>query len=60
MKKALWVFAICFTLGIMLAGSDGKYFPYINMLGITIFSGCFPAGCAIKEAEKTKRYPELY
>lgn len=32
-----WTAGILFVLGLMLAGSDGDWFPWINFAGIFIF-----------------------
>lgn len=32
--------ALCFVVGVILAGSDGSYFPYINLVGVGLFSFC--------------------
>ena len=37
-------FAFCFIFGILIMGSDGVYFPFINILGAIIFVGCLYFG----------------
>jgi len=40
MKKILtnkWILATMFTLGIALAGSDGTWMPWGNIIGIAMF-----------------------
>ena len=32
--------AFCFLAGIVLMGSDGEWFPWINLFGVIVFAGC--------------------
>ena len=32
-----YIIALCFTAGLVLAGSDGAYFPWINFAGLAVF-----------------------
>ena len=32
-----YIIALCFITGLVLAGSDGAYFPWINFAGLLIF-----------------------
>jgi hypothetical protein len=41
--------AICFITGILLASSDGNWFPWINILGVFIFALIIPLAARIKE-----------
>ncbi len=34
------IIALCFCLGLILAGSEGPYFPWINLAGVGLFSFC--------------------
>jgi len=31
-----WILSICFVSGIVLAGSDGAWFPWVNLLGVSL------------------------
>lgn len=33
-----FIIGICFIAGLILAGSDGAYFPYPNLVGLAVFS----------------------
>lgn len=33
-----FIIGTCFVLGLLLAGSDGAYFPYLNLVGLAVFS----------------------
>ena len=33
-----WMLAFCFVAGIMVAGADGPWFPWINFAGIAVFT----------------------
>lgn len=41
--------AICFVIGILLVGSEGRWFPWINFLGGFIFALIVPLAARIKE-----------
>jgi hypothetical protein len=41
--------AICFITGILLAGQNGSWFPWINYLGGFIFALTVPLAARIKE-----------
>lgn len=42
----MWIFGVMFAAGLCLAGSDGDWFPWINMVGMVmigivgIFASC--------------------
>lgn len=43
-----WTLGFCFVLGLALAGSDGPFFPWPNLIGILVF--CYiPIACRIIE-----------
>ena len=42
-----WAGGIAFGMGILIAGAEGEWFPWINFLGILILF--FAAYCARKE-----------
>ena len=37
-KSMIYIIGTLFFIGIMLAGSDGPYFPWPNMAGIVLFA----------------------
>lgn len=37
MKIKDWIPAILFSAGVLLAGADGPWFPWINIAGIVVF-----------------------
>lgn len=42
MKKIIannWTLGIMFSLGIIIAGSDGRWFPWFNLIGVLML-GC--------------------
>jgi hypothetical protein len=38
MKCSEFVFALVFLLGLVLAGSDGAWFPWPNLAGVALFA----------------------
>jgi len=40
MKHAL--IAVCFVLGLILAGSEGAWFPWLNLVGLVVFGAIVP------------------
>ena len=38
MKSIYWIIAILFTFGLLIAGSDGPWFPWFNFLGLAMFA----------------------
>ena len=39
MKFKGFIFAMVFTFGLLLAGSDGEWFPWANFAGILLLAG---------------------
>jgi len=34
--------AVCFISGLILAGSDGAWFPWLNLVGMVVFGAIVP------------------
>jgi hypothetical protein len=34
--------AVCFMLGLAMAGSDGVWFPWVNVAGVLVFTAVYP------------------
>ena len=32
----MWIFGIMFATGLILAGSDGEWFPWVNLVGVAM------------------------
>jgi len=39
---------ILFTVGLLIAGSDGPWFPWVNVIGAVIMSAAVPLSWMIK------------
>lgn len=46
-----WTVGFCFVFGLALAGSDGPWFPWPNVIGVLIF---FYFGIAARMVERTE------
>jgi hypothetical protein len=54
MKFKGFIFAMVFTFGLLLAGSDGEWFPWANFAGILLFGRKQP--CLPKQWNSASRF----
>jgi hypothetical protein len=59
MMRAIWI-SILFTAGLLLAGSDGEWFPWANFAGILLLAGILLFGrkqpCLSKRWNNASRF----